>query len=208
MDRGTPAPRTEGTDRARPQDEEPAGAAPSPEEAVPEAAEAPEEAEVVSDEAAATSTSEEEEDGELAQIQRERDDYLVLAQRAQADFENYRKRAAKEMAATSSRAKAALARELLPVVDNLERALGSSTEEDAGLEQGVQLVHSDLVAALERTGVESFAPAGEAFDPTLHEALSTRPEPDVEAGVVVDVVEKGYRLDGTVLRPARVVVSA
>ena len=206
MDRGTPAPRTEGTDRARPRDEEPAGAAPSPEEAVPEAAEAPEEAEIVSDEAAAT--SEEEEDGELAQIQRERDDYLVLAQRAQADFENYRKRAAKEMAAASSRAKAALARELLPVVDNLERAVASASEDDAGLEQGVRLVHSDLVSALERTGVESFAPAGEAFDPKLHEALSTRPEPDVEAGVVIDVVEKGYRLDGTVLRPARVIVSA
>ena len=65
-----------------------------------------------------------------------------------------------------------------------------------------------LVAALERTGVESFAPAGEPFDPTLHDALSTRPDPDADAGVVVDVVEKGYRLDGTVLRPARVIVSA
>jgi molecular chaperone GrpE len=144
----------------------------------------------------------------LARAERERDEYLELARRAQADFENYRKRAAKEMATAGARAKAALVRELLPVVDNLERALASAREdEDGGLAEGVRLVHSELVGALERTGVESFAPEGEQFDPTVHEALSTRERDGAEPGVVLEVVEKGYRLDETVLRPARVVVS-
>ena len=137
---------------------------------------------------------------------RERDEYLDLAKRTQAEFENYRKRVAKDMAAAGERAKAALVRELLPVVDNLERALDAGP--DDGLAEGVKLVHAELVAALERNGVTAFAPAGEPFDPSLHEALSTREDPDAQPGVVLDVVEKGYRADGAVLRPARVVVSA
>ena len=147
-------------------------------------------------------------DEELAEVERERNEYLALAQRTQADFENYRKRTARELAAAGARAKAALARELLPVVDNLERALDSADIGDGGLAEGVLLVHSELIGALERSGVESFEPAGEPFDPTFHEALSTRPEDGATSGLVLEVVEKGYRLDGTVLRPARVVVSA
>jgi molecular chaperone GrpE len=143
----------------------------------------------------------------LALVQRERDEYLELAQRTQADFENYRKRAAKEAAAAGERAKAGLVRELLPVVDNLERALASAPERDPLLE-GVRLVHAGLVAALEREGVESFDPSGEQFDPTLHEALSTRQADGAASGLVLDVVEKGYRLNEAVLRPARVIVSA
>ena len=147
-------------------------------------------------------------DGPLAVARRERDEYLDLARRAQADFENYRKRAAREAAAAGERARGGLVRELLPVVDNLERALGS-TGDNAGahLAEGVALVHSELVAVLERNGVEPFDPAGEPFDPTFHEALSTRTEEGAEPGVVLDVVEKGYRSSGQVLRPARVVVS-
>ena len=147
-------------------------------------------------------------DGEVVHAERQRDEYLALAQRTQADFENYRRRMAKEQAAAGARAKAALLRELLPVVDNLERALASAEEAEQGLAHGVGLVLAELVGALERSGIESFEPAGEPFDPTVHEALSTRAEDGSEVGVVLDVVEKGYRLDGTVLRPARVVVSA
>src|SRR5215204_3604447 len=101
-----------------------------------------------------------------------RNEYLELAQRIQADFENYRKRAAREAAAASERAKSGLVRELLPIVDNLERALANA--EPGHLAEGVQLVHSELVAVLERNGVEQFDPAGERFDPAEHEALSTR----------------------------------
>ncbi len=144
-------------------------------------------------------------------LQEERDRYLDLAQRTQADFENYRKRAAKDAATAGERAKAGLVRELLPVLDNLERALATAVHDDGDASpvvEGVRLVRADLVGVLERSGVQAFDPAGEPFDPTVHEALSTRPADDgIDPGTVVDVVEKGYRLNDTVLRPARVIVS-
>src|SRR4051812_46427898 len=135
----------------------------------------------------------------------EPENYLALAQRVQADFENYRKRAAREAAAAGERAKSGLIRELLPVVDNLERALTSAEDGEQHLAEGVRLVHSELIAVLERNGIEQFDPSGDRFDPGEHEALSVRE--DGEPGVVLDVVEKGYRSNGTILRPARVVVS-
>jgi molecular chaperone GrpE len=153
---------------------------------------------------------------ELTAARRERDEYLALAQRTQADFENYRKRAARDAAAAGERAKGGLVRELLPVVDNLERALQSADAAEARdgdggraedhLADGIRLVHSELIAVLARNGVEQFDPRGDKFDPELHEALSVRSEDGAEQGVVLDVVEKGYRLNGTVVRPARVVV--
>jgi molecular chaperone GrpE len=155
-----------------------------------------------------------ESEDELTVAEREREEYLTLAQRTQADFENYRKRAARDAAAAGERAKSGLVRELLPVVDNLERALDAATAGERGdgqpsehLADGVRLVHSELVAVLARNGVEAFDPRGEKFDPELHEALSMRSEEGAEAGTVLDVVERGYRLNGAVLRPARVVVS-
>jgi molecular chaperone GrpE len=135
----------------------------------------------------------------------EPEDYLALAQRIQADFEHYRKRAAREAAAAGERAKSGLVRELLPIVDNLERALVSAQEGEQHLAEGVRLVHSELIAVLERNGIQQFNPAGDKFDPSEHEALSVRN--DGEPGVVLEVVERGYRANGTVLRPARVVVS-
>jgi molecular chaperone GrpE len=149
-------------------------------------------------------------EGDIAELQSkadERDEYLALAQRAQADFENYRKRAAKEAAAAGARAKAGLVREVLPVLDNLERALELAGDAEGTLLDGVRLVHADLVGVLQRSGVEAFDPTGEPFDPTLHEALSTRPQDGAHPGTVLEVVEKGYRLNDTILRPARVVVS-
>ena len=143
-----------------------------------------------------------------AGVERERDEYLDLARRAQADFENYRKRAAKEAALAGQRAKSGLVRELLPVVDNLERALASAGDDEQHLAEGVRLVHSELIAVLERNGVEQFDPRGERFDPGEHEALSMRSEDGAESGTVLDVVEKGYRANGGILRPARVVVSS
>jgi molecular chaperone GrpE len=133
------------------------------------------------------------------------EDYLALAQRVQADFENYRKRAAREAAAAGERARSGLVRELLPIVDNLERALASAEDGEQHLAEGVRLVHSELIAVLERNGIQPFDPVGDKFDPSEHEALSVRD--DGEPGVVLEVVERGYRSNGTVLRPARVVVS-
>jgi molecular chaperone GrpE len=133
--------------------------------------------------------------------------YLELAQRTQAEFENYRKRAAREAAQAGERAKANLIRELLPVVDNLERALATANPGEDHLADGVRLVYAEFVNALERNGIKAFDPAGEPFDPTVHEALSTR-ESENGSGVVLDVIEKGYKLGDNVIRPARVVVSA
>ena len=152
----------------------------------------------------------EEPGGPVSELKAERDKYLDLAQRTQADFENYRKRAARDQAVEGARAKAGLVRELLPVLDNLELALATAADGNGGVGsvvEGVKLVHSDLIGVLQRSGVEPFDPAGEPFDPTVHEALSTRPVEGTHPGVVVDVVEKGYRLNDTILRPARVVVS-
>jgi molecular chaperone GrpE len=154
----------------------------------------------------------------LEETKRERDEYLELAKRTKADFENYRKRVAGEAEAARRRGKAELAAELVPVLDNLERALtaagidpaaalaGDAPAEGA-LEQGVVLTYRDLHETLERAGVESYDPSGERFDPEWHEALSTRAEDGADPGTVLDVVQKGYRLDGQVIRAARVVVS-
>jgi molecular chaperone GrpE len=133
------------------------------------------------------------------------EDYLALAQRVQADFENYRKRMVRETAAAGERARSGLVRELLPIVDNLERALASAEDGEQHLAEGVRLVHSELIAVLERNGVEQFNPEGDKFDPAEHEALSVKN--GGEPGVVLEVVERGYRSNGTILRPARVVVS-
>jgi molecular chaperone GrpE len=133
--------------------------------------------------------------------------YLELAQRTQADFENFRKRAARDIAVSADRAKAKLVSELLPVVDNLERALATANPEEDHLAEGVRLVHVELTRLLERNGIQAYDPAGEQFDPTVHEAISMR-EGDNGSGIVLDVVEKGYKLGDNVIRPARVVVSS
>ena len=154
----------------------------------------------------------------LEETKRERDEYLDLAQRTKADFENYRKRVAGEAASAERRGKGQLAAELIPVIDNLERALvaagtdpaaalSGETNVEGAMEQGVVLTYRDLHETLGRAGVEAFDPRGERFDPELHEAISTLPAGDGESGIVVDVAQKGYRLDGQVLRAARVVVS-
>ena len=199
---------TEGTEQeletSRDEAGEPAGDEDASNEA--EIEEATERADSV-EEQAAEQEAPEADDDPLAHAQRERDEYLDLARRSQADFENYRKRAAKEAVAAGQRAKSGLVRELLPVVDNLERALASAQDGEQHLAEGVRLVHSELIAVLERNGVEQFDPKGESFDPSYHEALSTRSEDGAGPGVVLDVIEKGYRSNGTVLRPARVVVS-
>ena len=146
---------------------------------------------------------------ELGATKRERDEYLELAQRTRADFDNYRKRVAKEAAEAAKRGKAELAHELVPILDNLERALEAAASEQGAdaLRKGVTLVRDELRAALERAGVEAYDPKGDPFDPAWHEAISTKPAEGEPAGTVVETLDSGYRLDGRVLRPARVVVS-
>jgi molecular chaperone GrpE len=143
------------------------------------------------------------------------DEYLALAQRTQADFENYRKRAAREVAAAQERGAAKLALALLPAIDNLERALAHVDTADGGdgsngtdsLVAGLKHVHSDLIAALGRAGIERYSPEGEPFDPQYHEAVAQQPVEGAEPGVVVEVYQRGYRMGENVVRPARVVVA-
>ena len=146
---------------------------------------------------------------ELMKIAAERDKYLGLAQRTQADFENYRKRVAREAAAAQERGVSGLAKELLPALDNLDRAIEAAAQDDPLL-QGVRLVRSELSAALARAGIDSFNPLGEPFDPEVHEAVATAAqEPGGKpSGTVVEVYQAGYRLGASIIRPARVVVAA
>ena len=144
----------------------------------------------------------------MAKAEKERDEYLDLARRTKADFENYRKRMAADVQAALKRGKGEMARELIDAVDNMERALESAGEGSDGLTGGVEMVLRGLREALSRNGIEAVEPKGEKFDPNQHEALSTMPVEGAEPGVVVEVVQKGYRLDDQLLRPARVVVSA
>jgi molecular chaperone GrpE len=145
--------------------------------------------------------------GELVKTAAERDQYLALAQRTQADFENYRKRVARDAAAAQDRGVAKLAKELLPALDNLDRAIEAAEDEDPLL-AGVRLVRSELSAALARLGIEAFAPLGEAFDPNLHEAVAQQPVEGATSGAVAEVFQNGYRMGETIIRPARVLVAA
>ena len=135
--------------------------------------------------------------------------YLALAQRTQADFENYRKRAAREAALASDRGMAKLARELLPALDHLDLALRAAEEHGGGeFAKGIRQIQDELVGALGRVGIQAYSPKGEPFDPAEHEAMASQPVEGAESGTVTEVYQQGYRINGTVLRPARVVVAA
>jgi molecular chaperone GrpE len=143
----------------------------------------------------------------LAQVTRARDEYLDALQRLKAEFDNYRKRAAREQSDIVSRAAERLVKELLPVLDDLERALVAAEEHEEGkLEDGVRLVQRALADALRREGLAEIETNGK-FDPHIHEALLSQPDDEAESGAVLQVLQKGYRLGDKVLRPARVIVA-
>jgi molecular chaperone GrpE len=145
--------------------------------------------------------------GDVAALQAERDELFDRLQRLAAEFDNFRKRSAREAAVTIERANERLVKELLPVLDDLARALEAAAEhEEAKLEEGVRLVHRSLADLLEKEGLAEIDTDG-AFDPHVHEALLSQPS-DEKEGDVIEVVQKGYTLGDKVLRPARVVVSA
>ena len=142
-----------------------------------------------------------------ALLERERDEYLEALQRLKAEFDNYRKRTARERESLAARANEGLVRELLPVLDDLARALDAAEQhEEARLEDGVRLVHGALIETLRRQGLEDIATNGR-FDPHVHEALLAQPS-DEEEGSVIEVLQPGYLLGDRVLRPARVVIAA
>jgi molecular chaperone GrpE len=142
----------------------------------------------------------------LAETEKERDEYLDDLKRVAAEFENYRKRVARDQANLAARAHERLVKELLPVLDDLERALEAGAEhQDAKLEEGVRLVQRELREALGKEGLVEIETNGR-FDPHVHEALLSQPS-DQDEGAILEVLQKGYRLGDRVLRPARVVIS-
>jgi molecular chaperone GrpE len=154
----------------------------------------------------------EEVEHDLDELLSQRDEYLDLAKRTKADFENFRKRMSVEVQAAAGRGKAEVVRDVLPVLDDLERAIQAAGldpegDSDDGLAHGVLLVFRSLRETLTRNGVEPVDPKGERFDPNLHEALSKQPADGAEAGTVIETLQKGYRLGEQLIRPARVVVA-
>jgi molecular chaperone GrpE len=142
----------------------------------------------------------------LAEVEREREEHLDDLKRVAAEFENYRKRVTRDQASLAARAHERLVKELLPVLDDLERALEAGAEhEEAKLEEGVRLVQRELREALGKEGLVEIETNGR-FDPHVHEALLSQPS-DQDEGAILEVLQKGYRLGDRVLRPARVVVS-
>lgn len=155
----------------------------------------------------------------VADARNQRDEYLDLAQRTKADFDNYRKRMAVEATAAKVRGKLDVAADLIEAADNLERvlaatevaldeALNAELPADAPIAvQGVIVAYRDVNKVLKRAGVEVYDPSGEAFDPVFHEALQALPAEGTEPGIILEVMQRGYRSGETVIRPARVVVS-
>ena len=142
----------------------------------------------------------------IAALAAERDEAVDRWKRAAAELENFRKRAARERETYVTFANERLVAELLPILDDLERALQAAAEhEEARLEEGVELVHRELAALLERYGVKEIETNG-MFDPHVHEALVAQPS-EADEGSVLDVIQKGYTLGDRVVRPARVIVA-
>jgi molecular chaperone GrpE len=143
---------------------------------------------------------------ELEALKRERDELVDTAQRVQAEFENFRRRSVRDREQLAALANERLVKELLPVLDDLTRALEAAEKhEEATLEEGVRLVHRQLAQILEKEGLAEIETEG-VFDPHVHEALLSQPS-DSESGSVIEVLQKGYRLGDRVLRPARVIVA-
>jgi molecular chaperone GrpE len=159
------------------------------------------------EEQAETEAAEESVEERLAAAEAKAEEHLNDLKRLAAEFENYRKRAARDQQSLVARAHERLVKELLPVLDDLERALVAADEhEEAKLEEGVKLVHRSLEEVLRKEGLQEVSTDGK-FDPHVHEALLSQPS-DEEEGAVIEVLQKGYRLGDRVLRPARVVVAA
>lgn len=146
------------------------------------------------------------------QLQARADEYLALAQRVQADFENFRKRMLREQTHAIERASERVVREVLPVIDDLDRTIAASESEEGDVKTehlagAVRAVREKLLAALAKESVEVIDPVGEPFDPTYHEAMMQVTRDDLDEHTVAEVYEKGYRMRDRLIRPARVVVS-
>lgn len=185
-------------------------AAPETEEPEVMQEEAPEEECQEAEEASQEAASQEaapQEAGLLEKAQAQAEEYLSMAQRVQADFENYRRRTKATRAEAFEDGAREVIKQLLPVVDNLERAIAQETADEA-LATGVRMVYRQLMDTLEKRGVSVIDRAGEKFDPNLENAVMQGTSEEGEPGTVCAVLQKGYRLGDTVIRHAMVKVVA
>ncbi len=146
---------------------------------------------------------------ELAAEKEEKEKYVNRLQRLQADFSNYKKRIEKEKKRANQQAIKELVEDLLPIIDNFERALNTSqdSEEAADVLKGVEMIYKQLVDLLHKKGVEEIATVGEEFDPNFHEAAMTEESEEYESGVIIEEMQPGYKLDNLVIRPAMVKIA-
>lgn len=146
---------------------------------------------------------------ELAKLAQERDQFRDQFLRMAAELENFRKRVSREREESFKYANLGLISDLLPALDNLQRAIDAAAGEDAksGVLQGVRMVLKQFEEILGRNGAVVINAAGEPFDPNLHEALQQRPDSGVPPMTVIDVLEQGYKLHDRVIRPSKVIVS-
>lgn len=143
---------------------------------------------------------------ELTTVTEEKDEYLNKFKRMKADFVNYRNRVNKEKEQLELKTKTEIISSLLPVIDNFERALKSVDEESEFL-SGVGKIHKQLINALKKEGLEVIETEGEEFDPAYHEAVMQVESEQDESGYIVEEIQKGYLMDGKVVRPAMVKVA-
>jgi molecular chaperone GrpE len=144
---------------------------------------------------------------EVDALRRERDELREALLRRRAEFENYRRRTERDRASAATEAEAAILRQVLGTVDNLERALAAGGEESS-IREGVALTHRELTALLESLGVTPVDPLGTPFDPALHQAILHEPAAGFAAGTVAEVFRKGYTFGDRLLRPALVKVAS
>ena len=145
-----------------------------------------------------------------ASVERERDEFRNLLQRTRADFENYQKRAQREWAQERRYCHSGLALDILPILDNFERAVVAAKQarETGPLMQGVALIQAQVLDALRRHGITPIEAQGRPFDPNMHQAVMQQPSSEQPPNTVLQVLEQGFMVHDRVLRPARVVVSA
>ncbi len=145
---------------------------------------------------------------DLERVSAERDQYLDALQRLKAEFDNFRKRNDRERQSIATGATREVVRGLLPVMDNLERAVLALGDQGEQIVAGLEMVRGQLAGLLAGHGVEEIPASGEPFDPTVHEAIASAPSPEHPEGTVIQVIEKGYRQADHVLRPTRVVIAS
>ena len=146
---------------------------------------------------------------ELGELQKEKDEVFAKLQRISADYANYQKRAPKQIADTVAYEKERLIKTLLPALDNFEHTLqnAGSAENVSVLVEGIQIVYDQMLDIMKSLGVEQIKAVGEQFDPSLHQAMMQKAEPDKEENIVLEEFQTGYKLNDRVIRPGKVIVN-